>query len=165
MHRLIVGLFLAATLSGCAAPKPAPVQAIRSLPSSSYGVTQTVPAPTCLVVSEHVKKDGEVIPTAYRCLTVEPMAGVPAGICTSELGYYLKDGTYVPSHQRCELYGFRSYLAESTQSTYGSTSASASGSGSTTPCVTGVCGPVNVRSYTRKDGTVVRAHTRSSGKR
>ena len=33
------------------------------------------------------------------------------------------------------------------------------------PCVTGYCGPVNVRGYTRKDGTYVRPYTRSRPRR
>lgn len=38
-----------------------------------------------------------------------------------------------------------------------------SGSGADrAPCVTSVCGPVNVRGYYRKDGTYVRPHTRSA---
>lgn len=159
MYRLIVGLFLAAAISGCAAPTPAPVYTGGSLPSSSYGVAHAVPAPACLEASAHVKKDGEFVPASYRCLTVEPMAGVPAGICQAVSGYYLKDGSYVPSHQRCELASFRSYLAASTQSGYGSASG---GNGNNAPCVTSVCGPVSVRGYTRKDGTYVRPHTRSS---
>lgn len=158
MYRFIAGLLLAATLVGCATPTAMPLQATGPSPSP-YGVTQT--APTCLVVSEHVKKDGEVVPTAYRCLNAEAIASVPAGICRSELGYYLKDGTYVPSHQRCELYGFRSYLIESAKSIYGS----ASGGSRSAPCVTSVCGPVSVKGYTRKDGTYVRPHTRSRAKR
>jgi hypothetical protein len=158
MYRLIAGLLLAATLAGCATPTAVPVQA-SGVSTSQYGVTQA--APTCFVVSEHVKKDGEVVPTAYRCFSVDAIANVPAGICRSELGYYLKDGTYVPSHQRCELNGFRSYLAESAQSTYGS----ASGESSSAPCVTSVCGPVSVKGYIRKDGTYVRPHTRSRAKR
>lgn len=158
MYRLIAGLLLAATLAGCATPTAIPVQATGPSPSP-YGGTQI--AQTCSVVSEHVKKDGEVVPTAYRCLNAEAIASVPAGICRSELGYYLKDGTYAPSHQRCELYRFRSYLAESAKSTYGS----ASGNSSSASCVTSVCGPVSVKGYTRKDGTYVRPHTRSRAKR
>jgi hypothetical protein len=37
--------------------------------------------------------------------------------------------------------------------------------GSTAPCVISTCGPVNVRGYYRKDGTYVRPHTRSRGRR
>jgi ABC-type uncharacterized transport system auxiliary subunit len=43
MFRLIVGLFLAATISGCAAPQRAPVEVVE--PSSSYNATQAVPLP------------------------------------------------------------------------------------------------------------------------
>jgi len=156
MFRFIFGLLFAATLSGCAAPTPAPVYAGKSLPSSSYGISQGVLAPTCFEVSAHVKDDDDSVPASYRCLTVEPMAGVPAGICQAVSGYYLKDGSYVPPHQRCELASFRSFLDASTRSAY----SSASGSGDA-PCVTSVCGPVSVRGYTRKDGTYVRPHTRS----
>jgi hypothetical protein len=158
MHRLIAGLLLVATLVGCATPTAVPVHATGPLPSP-YGVTKTTP--TCLVVSRHVKEDDEVVPTAYRCLNPKAIESVPVGICSSELGYYLKDGTYVPSHQRCELYGFRSYLAESAKSTYDS----ASGDSSSAPCVTSACGPVSVKGYTRKDGTYVRPHTRSRARR
>jgi hypothetical protein len=161
MFRFIFGLLLAATLSGCAAPPAAPIYAGGSLPGSSYRDSRGVPAPTCLEVSAHIKNNGEFVPASYRCLTVEPMAGVPAGVCQSVIGYSLKDGTYLPAHQRCELSSFRSYLAASGQSAYGSTSASAGGSGNAS-CVTSVCGPVSVRGYTRKDGTYVRPHTRSS---
>lgn len=161
MYRLIVGLSLAATLYGCATPAPVSVQNIESSPSS-YGVIQGVPASSCSVISAHTKKDGEVVPASYRCLTVEPMAGVPVGVCQNVSGYYTTDGTYVPSHQRCELSSFRSYLATSTQTAYGGTNAS---SGNYAPCVTSGCGPISVRGYTRKDGTYVRPHTRSSSKR
>jgi hypothetical protein len=159
MFRIIFGLLLAATLSGCAAPPAAPIYAGGSLPPSSYGGSRGGPVPTCLEVSAHTKNNGEFVPASYRCLTVEPMSGVPAGVCQSVIGYSLKDGTYVPAHQRCELSSFRSYLAASGQSAYGSTSASGS---SNVSCVTSVCGPVSVRGYTRKDGTYVRPHSRSS---
>lgn len=37
--------------------------------------------------------------------------------------------------------------------------------GNAAPCVTSTCGSVNVRGYYRKDGTYVRPHTRSRGRR
>lgn len=167
MSRFIVGLLLAATLSGCAAPTPEPIQSFGSS-RSSLGITEAE-LPRCLVDPERVTRSGEVIPASYRCLTSEPVLGVPVGVCTSVAGYYLKDGTYLPIHQRCQLSAFRAYIAEVRQRSYDSDSSasstgSASGSGNA-PCVTSVCGPVSVRGYTRKDGTYVRPHTRSRARK
>jgi len=150
MYRLIVGLFLIATLSGCAAPKRVPIQVAESKASAS--IAQPLPS-TCSMVSEHLTKDGEVVPTSYRCLTVESIVGVPAGACTSVSGYYRQDGYYVAPHQRCQISAFLPYGAKSAQ---GSSNA---------PCVTSVCGPVSVKGYTRKDGTYVQPHTRSRAKK
>ncbi|MBS7806148.1 hypothetical protein [Variovorax sp. PCZ-1] len=47
----------------------------------------------------------------------------------------------------------------------GGSTAGGSGSSSNAPCVTGYCGPVNVQGYYRKDGTYVRPHTRSRGRK
>lgn len=127
------------------------------------GTSQHVLEPhraTCEPLPQQVAQDGSVLPAGYKCLVTPGDGAYEGNACALIQGFYNREGAYIPSHTRClhsdALVTYKSASPRYTPFTYGVGSA---------PCVTGYCGPVNVRGYYRKDGTYVRPHTRSRPRR
>lgn len=115
--------------------------------------------PTCTPLSEEIAQNGHVVAAGYKCSLSDGDGAYAENSCQLISGFYNKAGAYVASHTRCRS---NSALIKD-QSPAGIYSGTASGS--VAPCVTGYCGSVNVRGYYRKDGTYVRPHTRSRGRK
>lgn len=116
-------------------------------------------APTCTPLSEEIARNGHIVEAGYKCnVSVGDRAYID-NACLPISGFYNKAGTYVPSHTRCKS----NHALIKSQTPAGIYSGGSSSSEA--PCITGYCGPVNVRGYYRKDGTYVRPHTRSRGRK
>lgn len=155
-HLLVVTV--SALLFGCAAPRPA------TTPEYARDAQPVLPAveAACILVASHTKADGTHVPEAYSCSNALSANTLSAYGCTWVTGYSRSDGTFVQGHNRCG-----EGRAATTQSspTNHVPAATSSSTASDAPCVTGYCGSTNVRGYHRKDGTYVRPHTRSRGRR
>ncbi|MCP5173480.1 MAG: hypothetical protein H6996_00060 [Moraxellaceae bacterium] len=110
----------------------------------------------CTYVQEHYQQDGTYISEAYQCNSDIGQNFISANSCSYVSGYYKNDGAYISGHYRCST--IKNSSSPSYSSSYGSGQSASS-------CVTSYCGSVNVRGYTRKDGTYVRPHTRSRAKK
>lgn len=144
MHQLL--LFALALLTfGCAT---APPTVVTSVAQSTVTLSDT----SCVYIPYHFKSDGSLVEGAYNCPSESSRSSYAVNMCSWVDGYYRKDGVYVLGYNRCKYNRSHSLTHQD-----GSAK-------STAPCVTGYCGPVNVKGYYRKDGTYVRPHTRSKRK-
>lgn len=126
------------------------LSACTSQPRTYYSTAPDIP---CTPIEAQITSKNDTVPAGFICPTGGARASLVANACSWVDGYYRKDGVYVAGHTRC-----RNNIAAANTSSSGSSTSDA-------PCVTGSCGPVNVRGYYRKDGTYVRPHTRSRGRR
>jgi len=137
----IVAAVLVLMLSACA--------------STPAYVPQSVPLAgdvACVYMPEQETEDGVKLAGGYTCPTGSPRTQVAGNQCSWVNGYTTKGGIYVAPHTRCRY---------NIPPTMDAPAPAPAGATSSAPCVTGYCGSVNVRGYTRKDGTYVRPHTRS----
>lgn len=127
--------------------------------STSQHVMAPHPA-TCTPLPQQIAQDGRILHAGYKCLVTPGDGAYEGNSCALIAGFYNIEGAYIASHTRCLFnHALVTYRPVSPSGYWGGASRASA------PCVTGYCGPVNVRGYYRKDGTYVRPHTRSRPRR
>ena len=154
---------LAALLAGCASPHRQTVQSASLVTAS---------ASNCEFQSAHTSAIGIAMPEGFYCLVSAPHARGAGSLSTSAMsatataGYVPRGCSVVEAYIRRDMTTVGPYVRCASQlsaSNYRAlnVAASAAPTAAVAPCVTGSCGPINVKGYYRKDGTYVRPHTRS----
>lgn len=143
MRRLFIALAAALALAGCAIPKPAPIY--YQSPAVSAQIEQSER------LSREIKSGRQRLERLQQLLgkTMSPVDG-------DAIRKDIEEQKRQIDELETQLAGLPAIDRRAYQPAAAST---------ISPCVTTTCGSVNVQGYYRKDGTYVRPHTRSRGRR
>lgn len=116
----------------------------------------------CTYVPAHVKEGGLYVEAGYQCPLDSARSVSVTDSCLRVDEYRKNDGGAVAAHYRCRNNPMEPTSPPPVAPNYSNVYSPYRGLPTKdAPCVSGYCGPINVKGHYRKDGTYVRPHTRS----